>query len=166
VPLAKIMELNLADGINERNGGVAIGGSVDENTPNMSPLLNRPRSPASGEPEDQQLLLAIVSGILQNNPMKRMKNDYDKRVRKGRNRKGFNLDVETEPSEDDFENCRLFLDQIRNTNCVSQNPFRFTECECLTSSSIDSEQAVEYLVYFAHLSKGIRETCNRCALGI
>jgi hypothetical protein len=111
------MELNLADGNNERNGGVAIGGSVDENTPNMSPLLNRPRSPASGEPEDQQLLLAIVSGILQNNPMKRMKNDYDKRVRKGRNRKGFNLDVETEPSEDDFENCRLFLDQIRNTNC-------------------------------------------------
>jgi hypothetical protein len=87
-----------------------------------------------------------------------MKSDFDKKVRNGRKRKGFNRDVETEPSDDDFDNCRMFLDQIRNLNCVALDPLRFVECECLTSLSIDSEQAVEYLVSFAHLSKGIRET--------
>jgi len=108
VPLAKIMELNLANGNNERNGGVAIGGSVDDNTPDLPPLLNSPRSPALGEPEDQQLLLAIAYGILQNHPIGRMKSDFDKKVRNGRKRKGFNRDVETEPSDDDFDNCRMF----------------------------------------------------------
>ena len=71
------------DGDNEERsgGGIAsdmscqsaessnIGGAVNDNTPDIPPLLNNPRSPAaSSEPEDQQLLLIILSGILKNNP--------------------------------------------------------------------------------------------------
>jgi len=160
------------DGDNEeRSGGIAsdmscqsaessnIGGAVNDNTPDIPPLLNNPRSPAaSSEPEDQQLLLIILSGILKNNPMRRMKKEFDKKVRKGRNRKRLNRIDNIEPSEDDFDQCRFFLDQIQNTNCVSQNPLSFTECSCLNSPNIEMDQAVEYLVQFAHLSKGIRET--------
>jgi len=108
----------------------------------MANATNGAPPPTGEESEDNDLLLAVAAGIVKNNTIRQLKVDYDKKVRKEKKTKYPNLDNIEGPGDDAKEDCRVFIESLLNLNCISENPFCFTECSCLMSSKIHLEEAV------------------------